>query len=103
MGQKKSLAWEIVKNLWGEDSAKKAQEHFEKTFQEGKLPDIEKTVPDRTLVDAVANVVQSKSHAKRLLSQKAIEVNGRVVKDPNFQLTGGEIIRVGKKKFVKVE
>lgn len=103
MGQKKALAWEIVKNLWEEDNAKKAQEHFEKTFQEGKLPDIEISVSDRILVEAVANVVGSKSKAKRLLAQKAIEINGNVFEDPNYALSGGEVIKIGKKQFVKIK
>ena len=103
MGQKKVLSWEIVKNLWGEDTANTAQDHFEKTFQEGKLPDIEISVSERVLVEAVAGVVGSKSEAKRLLAQKAIEVNGKVVEDPNYTLSGGEVLRIGKKQFVKIK
>ena len=103
MGQKKVLSWEIVKNLWGEDKANTAQDHFEKTFQEGKLPDIEISVSERVLVEAVAGVVGSKSEAKRLLAQKAIEVNGKVVEDPNYTLSGGEVLRIGKKQFVKIK
>jgi tyrosyl-tRNA synthetase len=102
MEQKKALAWEITKNLWGEERAKEAKDFFEKTFQEGKLPDTEKSVSDRILVDAIASVVGSKSEAKRLLAQGAIEVNGKVIKDPTHELSGGEVIRIGKKKFVKV-
>ena len=99
---KKELALAVVTGLHGKTKANKAQEHFEKTFQKRKLPDIQKTVSERVLVDAVATVSGSKSKAKRLLIQKAIEVNGKVVEDPNHKLSGGEIIRIGKKKFVKV-
>ncbi len=103
MGQKKALAWEIVKNLWGKEEANKAKESFENTFQQGKLPDIERFVSDKILVDAVASVVRSKSEAKRLLAQKAIEVNAKVVEDPSYTLSGGEVIKIGKKQFVKME
>jgi tyrosyl-tRNA synthetase len=100
---KKELALTVVTELHSENKAKEAQDYFEKTFQKGELPDVEKTVSDKVLVNAVASVVGSKSKAKRLLPQKAIEVNGKVIEDPNYELKGGEIIRVGKKKFVKVE
>ena len=103
MGEKKNLAWEIIKNLWGQDSANKAGESFENTFQKGELPDIEIEVSDKILVDAVSGVVGSKSEAKRLLAQKAIEVNGKVMDDPTHTLSGGEVVRIGKKQFVKIK
>ena len=103
MGEKKALAWEIVKNLRGEDNANKAKESFESTFQKGELPNIEIEVSDKIMVDAVAGVVGSKSEAKRLLAQKAIEVDGIVVEDQTYTLTGGEVIKIGKKQFVKVK
>ena len=103
MGEKKNLAWEIVKNLWGQDSANKSRENFESTFQKGELPDIEIEVSDKILVDVVSGVVGSKSEAKRLLVQKAIEVDGKVVEDQAYTLSGGEIIKIGKKQFVKVK
>ncbi len=103
MGQKKSLAWEIVKNLWGEELANKAQAFFENTFQQGKIPDIENETSDKILLNAVSGIVGSKSKAKRLISQKAIEVNAKVVDNPNYKLSSGEVIRIGKKQFVKVK
>ncbi len=106
MGEKKQLAYEVVKNLWGESEAKIAQEYFEKTIQEGELPTDLETVEignEDTIVDLIARVVGSKSEAKRLLLQKAIEVNGDLVEDPSTKLAGGENIKIGKKKFVKTE
>jgi tyrosyl-tRNA synthetase len=102
MGKKKELAYEIVKMVWNEKEAKNAQEYFEKTFQQGKLPDLEISSSERILIDAVVKVVESRSEAKRLLQQKAIEVNGEVVTEPNFEFKGGEVVKIGKKKFVKI-
>ena len=44
MSEKKRLAFEIVKLLWGEFEAKRSENYFEKTFQE-KKPDYENLIP----------------------------------------------------------
>ena len=50
-----------------------------------------------------ANLVDSKSEARRLVSQGAIEVDGkRVVADVRPIVKDGSIIRVGKRRWVKV-
>ncbi|KKR30694.1 tyrosine--tRNA ligase [Candidatus Woesebacteria bacterium RIFCSPHIGHO2_01_FULL_39_32] len=107
LDQKKRLAYEVVKIIWGETEAKKSQEHFEKTFQKGETPSeikpLEISVSENiTVTDAVALEVGSKSEAKRLLEQRAIEVDGKVVENPKAELVDGEVLKIGKKKFVKV-
>lgn len=103
--QKKKLAYEIVKLIWSEEKANEAQEYFEKTVQKGETPTVLEELPvikDETLLDAVSKVTGSKSEAKRLFQQKAIEVNGKVVEDLMYNLEGGEVVKIGKKKFVKI-
>lgn len=105
---KKRLAWEIVKMLNGENEANLAQEHFEKVVQGRATPTGLEKVKVRTgiwnLTDLLAEtkLVKSKSEAKRLISEGAIEVNGEKVKDKEIRLWGGEVLKIGKYKFVRL-
>ena len=103
---KKELAFQVVKELHSEKDAEKAQDNFENTFQKRDLPQEPETLEiskNKTLVDAVAKHIGSKSEAKRLLSQKAIEVNEKVVTEPGLELKGGEVLKIGKKIFVRIK
>jgi tyrosyl-tRNA synthetase len=105
MGTKKSLAFEIVKLLWQEDSAKKSQEYFERTFQE-KKPEFQQMVTGGvTLSETIApfTSLASISDAKRLIAARAVEVGGKVITDPSYKPKSGDEIKVGKKTFLKVK
>lgn len=102
---KKLLAFEMVKQLNGEKAAQSAQDNFESTFQKGQAPSdiLEVKVSDNTTLDEIiASQVGSKSEAKRLLSQNAIEVDGQVITDPKTKPTSGQTIKIGKHKFIKI-
>lgn len=104
MGEKKHLAFEIVKLLWGEENAKSSEKSFETTFQE-KAPTFDIKV---SLEGSLAKTIipfttrQSMSSAKELIKQNAVDVNGKVVNDPNFELKIGDEIKVGGRTFLKV-
>ncbi len=106
---KKRLAYEIVKQLNGEQGAQKAQEEFENVFQKGEKPEDVQTIQisnlNQNIIDFLVEnkLISSKSAAKRLLDQGAIEIDGQIVKDQEVELKSGQIIRIGKKKFVRVE
>ena len=102
---KKKLGSEIVKIFHSEAKAKKAQEEFERVFQKGKSPEdiLEIKVGDNiSIVDFVSAQVGSKSEAKRLLDQGAIEIDSISIKDAQSKLKNNSTVRIGKKKFVKV-
>ncbi len=105
---KKKLAREVVKLFHSEEAAKRAQEEFERVFQKRQKPQDIKEVkvkkPKWKVPDFLVeyNLVESKSAAKRLFDQKAIEINGKVVKENEVEFKGGETIRVGKKTFAKI-
>lgn len=92
---KKELAIQIVSELHSPDDAKKAREEFEQTFQKGKVtPDMIQELKvdlNLSLIDKLVQgaAVSSKSEAKRLQDQGAIEEIA-----PNT-------FRIGKTKFVK--
>lgn len=107
MGEKKRLAYEIIKLLWGESSARSAQEKFENTFQKRETPDMEvKVISNAKLEDALMelNLAGSKSDAKRLIQQGAVDVDEQKVIDQGFKLPTNKdmLIKVGKIKFAKI-
>jgi tyrosyl-tRNA synthetase len=103
--EKKHLAYEIIKLIWNAEKAKTAQELFEKTFQE-KEPDYIPQVFDKdilTVVEAVTVVIGSKSEAKRLIDQGAVDQNGNQVKDSLQKIAEGDKLKIGKRKFIEVK
>ena len=101
---KKELAYTVVEELHSLDDAKSARAYFEKTFQESQ-PEYKTEWTfsgNATITDMVSDIVGSKSEAKRLISQKAVDIGGITVLDPNIALEGGEKIKIGKKEFRKV-
>ncbi|KKT54305.1 MAG: Tyrosine-tRNA ligase [Candidatus Woesebacteria bacterium GW2011_GWA1_44_23] len=104
MGEKKRLAFEIVKFLWGESLASSAQKAFIKTFQE-KEPTFDiKVLSGKSLSETISpyTALGSISDAKRLIKQKAVDVNGVVISDPKYQTKIGDKIKVGERTFLKV-
>jgi len=84
----------------------KPDETQPETFQEKKLPTSMPAVKyeDVKLSDILlkAGMVGSNSEYRRLIRDGAIEVNSKVIGDPNFKPHPGSIIKIGKKKFIKI-
>jgi len=118
MNLKKRLAHEIVRQFHGEQAANGAEEHFTQVFQKRQIPEeIHATAELRgagtlkaeaevwrdiagLLCDA--GLVKSRSEARRLLAQGAIEVDGKKVSTDKVILRDGSVIRVGKRGFLKM-
>ena len=84
---KKELAYEITKDIKGEEEAKKAQTYFENIFQ--RL-DTEVEIPTREIGKDRINIIdlllfldiaKSKSEARRLVEQEAVKINDRKILD----------------------
>ncbi len=112
MTLKKQLAHRIVSELHNAQDAESAQAAFEQTFQKRGAPtDAPEFATQQTEWDPVellvaANLASSKSEAKRLLEQGAVEINGSTIQPsnhPTISVTSGAIIKVGKKKFLKIQ
>jgi tyrosyl-tRNA synthetase len=107
MELKKQLGLNIVENLYDRGSAIEAEEHFRRTVQHKELPDeiceYAVTADNASLRDFIveAGLCKSRGEAKRLVLQGAVEVDGNTVKDSNFLLSSGNIIKVGKRRYVK--
>ena len=110
MTLKIELAHRMVAELHGKTAADAAQKDFGNRFQEGELTHADIPVfqsnkskwnPLELLV--TTHLVDSKSQARRLIEQKGVEVDGKVITNQSITLTTGVIIKAGKKKFLKIK
>lgn len=104
---KMRLAKEIVTMYHGADAATKAEEYFVTAFQKKETPDeIEevKITAGVKLIDLLVaqGVVKSKSDFRRLVDEGAVALDGEKITDPNFIVTAGGVLKVGKKRFLKI-
>ncbi len=112
MQYKKLLAYTLTRMLNSEDDAKRAEEYFESTFQKKDLTGDIETVKINsindiiTIIDLLTNLkfAVSRSDAKRLISEGAVEIDGKKYSDPQqkIALKSGMIVKVGKHRFVKL-
>ena len=105
---KKRLAYEIVAQFHGTQAAHEAEAHFAKVFQKKETPDdvvtFETPIGLRgtlTAELAKAGLAKSRSEARRLLDQGAIEKEGRIVTEDidMSKERPGQIIKIGKRRF----
>ncbi|HUT16312.1 MAG TPA: tyrosine--tRNA ligase [Anaerolineae bacterium] len=111
MDAKMQLAAEIVGIFHGEGSAQQAEQHFRTVFQQHQLP------PDMprfavaepiNIVDLLhdAGLLKSKSEGRRMVQQKAVQLDGQKIDDIAYTVTvdDGEerVLQVGKRKFARL-
>lgn len=108
---KKELAHQIVTELHNKNEADKAQEEFKRVHQKGETPLYDILIyhihGGENIIDVLVNskLVTSRSEAKRLIEQKAVEIDNERVLSIKHQLLSrdGQIIKVGKNRFVKIK
>ena len=103
----KTLAYEYVKDLHGEEEANKAKSKSEALFG-GSTEDLEATpiTPEsRNILDIMiaADLIPSKSEGRRLVEQGGVTVDDEKITDPKTEITKDEfVLHKGKKKVVKL-
>ncbi len=112
MEVKKRLAKELVKDFWSAKDSAEAAEHFQRTVQHKELPEDIPVLPVSASSDVLlsaelarAGLAKSRSEARRLIEQNAVEINGKAVSDDiqMGKLDDGSIIKVGKRRYLKVK
>lgn len=103
----KTLAYEVVKYLHGEEEAIKARETSEKIFSgeiSADMPTIEVNGVKNILdVMVAAELAPSKSEARRLVEQGGVSIDSEKITDVKYEIEKEEVvIQKGKKKIVKV-
>ncbi len=104
---KMQLAKEITASLYTDEDAMQAEEKFIRTFQERDIP---REVADyhikgeTTLVELIVNtgLAKSRNDAKRLVEQKGVRLDGRLLEDPFANPPRAGILQAGKRRFIRI-
>lgn len=110
MGIKMFFAESLVGRYHGNAAAKKEREWFLETFSDKKedpdsIPTARLPKKKWNIIDLVVSLggADSKASARRLVLQGAVDVDGETIKEiKDIDIAGGEVIRMGKKKFIRV-
>jgi len=111
MEVKKRLAYELVRIFWSVKDAQEASENFARTVQNREIPDEMPVISvpagsTATLSAEIsrAGLARSRSEARRLMEQNAVEVNGKAVTEDMeiTRLDDGSVIKVGKRRYAKI-
>ena len=112
---KHDLAFRIVAMYHGEDAARAARAHFEKTVIQGDVPeDMPEVAPETGtgtagLLDLIrlAGFALSNAEARRLVQQGAVSIDGEKVDDPYLTIDLAArapfVVKVGKRRFAQIE
>jgi len=103
MELKKRLAREIITQLYNQKSAAEAEGHFERTVQRKEVPE---EIPEARSGELLQMIVEkglakSRSEAKRLIAQGAVDVDGKKVTDAHMPVKKDSVIKVGKRGYIK--
>lgn len=110
-GAKIKLAKDIIMWLHDAAAAEDAFKDFETKFVKKEIPDdIEEFEVDEPeigildLITSICNFAESNSEARRLVTGGGVSINGEKIEDPKamLQIKGGEVLKVGKRKFGKL-
>jgi len=121
MAVKKRLAQELVTDFWSARDAEEAAGEFARTVQHREVPEDMPVVEiagkvgitgsldvkvTRTLSALIsdAGLAKSRSEARRLIEQKAVELNGQIITEDisEDKIDNGSIIKVGKRRFIRI-
>jgi tyrosyl-tRNA synthetase len=122
MEAKMALAEQLVRQYHGESGAVEAKVDFQQRFQKKDFPDepdahvvlkakdfVNSKDPSMSIVDILmrTGLVPSKGEARRLISQHAIQVDGKKMSDINGEFNFNPDqkfhVKIGKRKFALVE
>lgn len=108
---KLKLGRAVVSLYHGAEAGERAQAEFLNVFSHGGLP---QELPERALLDGwgqtavdllvALGLAPSRSEARRLVQQGAVEIDGRRLSDPgaSVAVVPGTVVRAGKRSFCRV-
>lgn len=105
---KMRLAREIATIFYGEAGAQTAEESFVRLFQQKELP---ADMPEfalqagQTVLDVLlsASLVASKSDGRRMVEQRGVKLDGKVLEKFEAVFPHPGVLQVGKRRFVRVK
>lgn len=101
----KLLAYEVTKLVHGKKEADEVRRAVESGGLEGDVPETTVAHGKHNLLDVLvkAELAVSRSSALRLLEQGGVKLNQQKVTSREVNLTAGDILQVGKRKFVRIK
>ena len=112
---KHQLAWTIVRMYHGDAAADAARAHFERTVIQGEIPEdvpeFSPTPEEGSRIGILslmsqAGLTPSNAEGRRLIKQNAVEIDGRKIDDPGYQIDLTEatpfVITVGKRRYARI-
>ena len=107
---KRSLALKLAEMYHSHEAAVQAQEEFDNIFINKGIPDdipeFIVSINEISISDLIVDsgCAPSKAEAKRLIKQGGVTLDGEKISDPsaNIEIKNGQILKVGKRKFVKL-
>jgi len=103
---KMKLAFEIVRMYHSEKDADIARNYFVKTFTRKEVPsDIPQFKPVSYNIISIlveSRLVSSKSEARRVINHGGVKIDGEVIKEINYVVPSGSVLKKGKIKFLKI-
>ncbi len=104
---KMKLAFGITTVFYGEEAARNAQEQFVSTFQKGNIPDEMpeyQVMEGDNLIDVMVSqkMASSRGEARRLIDQQGVKLDGEAVNDMDTELKAGQVLQVGKRRFLRL-
>ena len=110
---KRKLAKTLVTMYHNQDAADLAEKEFDKIFIKKEIPEdipvyhFENKIKEINILDLITEVslAGSKGEARRLVSQGGVSIDGEKITDinSNINLTGEQVLKVGKRKFIKLK
>ena len=108
---KKQLAAQIVQIFYGPQVAQEARTEFERVFAQKAEPQdmpVYDFAADEGLVDVLFNaqLVASKSEARRLIKQNAVSIANQKITQEDLRLDAsfdGQVVKAGKRKFLRLK
>ena len=114
MEPKKRLAEEITAQFHSPSEANDARNHFERVIQQRQAPEqmdsyalkgLDQEGASYSIADVLveSSVAASKAEVRRLISQGAVQVDGEKVASDNVHLRAGSVLKIGRRRYLKIE
>lgn len=111
----RDVKFELAKIITGlyhsDEEVKESIKFYDAAFSKKSIPE---NIPEIKMNDSIKhlediiqlliddNFIQSKSEIRRLISQGGVQINGEKINEISAILNNGDVIKIGKKKFVKI-
>jgi tyrosyl-tRNA synthetase len=109
---KRQLAKKLVEMYYNKNAAEEAEKEFDKIFIKKEVPEnipeykFEYEKNEINILDLITkvNLAGSKGEARRLVVQGGVSIDGEKITDisANIKITGDQVLKVGKRKFIKL-